>query len=278
MRQKKGNRRRAAYRRGEKSLMFLRRGAIILITLIIIAAAGFGIKLAANVFTVEKVKVSGNYHLDERDVISSSGIRRGESLISLSLKDVEERFRQNAWIREVSLRKQFPDTVSITVKESAPKVLLALNGETFLADERGKVLEKVNEIGTQFLPVINNIDAEKDGKALSEALKLVDALSQKGILEGKESVEIRLEPYGLAMKMDGEELRVGYRDYEKKFERWKALEPEIRKRGLAVEFVDLRFDDVIVQPLIPVKKEAAAKTDDKSKNVNGPQKEAGRKR
>ena len=132
--------------------------------------------------------------------------------------------------------------------------MLNLNGDIFLADERGRVLEKVDDPSTSFLPVINDIDPQKEKEALSEAIRLVDVLSEKGMFEGKESIEIGLESYGLAMKMDGEIIKVGYKDYAEKFERWKVLEPEIRKREGAIKYVDLRFDDVIVKPLRKARK------------------------
>jgi cell division septal protein FtsQ len=251
---KNKNNKRSAYWRGEKMTIFFRRGMIALAALIIVAVIGLGVKLAARTFTVKKIIVAGNYHLDNAEVIKSSMIKEGDSLVDLSFSDVKENFRKNAWIREVSLRKQFPDTVSIKIEESAPKVLLKLKGDIFLADEGGRVLEKVDDPSTSFLPVINDIDPQKEREALSEAIKLVDALSEKGILEGKESVEIGLESYGLAMKMDGEIFKVGYKDYAEKFEKWKVLEPEVRQRGGAIKYVDLRFDDVIVKPVRKARK------------------------
>lgn len=235
-------------------MIFLRRGIVVLSAVIIVAVIGLGVKLAARTFTVKNIIVSGNYHLEDEEVIKSSEIKEGDSLLALSFNDIEKKFRHNAWIREVSLRKEFPDTVSIMIRESVPKVLLSLKGETFLADERGKVLEKINDEGTPFLPVIKDIDPYKKRDALSEALKLVDVLLEKKILEGKESIEIRLESYGLAVKMDGEIIKVGYKNYSEKFDKWKALEPEIRKREGSIKYVDLRFDDVIVKPLRRAKK------------------------
>jgi cell division protein FtsQ len=251
---KNKNKKRSAYWRGERITIFFRRGMIALFAVIIVAVIGLGVKLAARTFTVKKIIVSGNYHLEDEEVIRSSKIRLGDSLVDLSFVDVRESFRENAWIKDVSLRKQFPDTVSIKIEEASPKVLLSLNGETFLADEEGRMLEKIEGQSASFLPVINDIDPLKEREALSEAMKLVDALSEKGLLEGKESVEIGLESYGLAMKIDGEIIKVGYKDYAEKFEKWKVLEPEIRKRGGAIKYVDLRFDDVIVKPFRKARK------------------------
>jgi hypothetical protein len=63
-----------------------------------------------------------------------------------------------------------------------------------------------------------------------------------------------LKPYGLVVNMDGEYVKVGYGRYAEKFGRWKALESEIRKKNIAIDYVDLRFEnEVIVKPLKKVK-------------------------
>ncbi len=234
--------------------IFLRRGVVFLSAVIIVTVVGLGVKLAAKTFTVQNIVVSGNYHLEDDHVIRSAEINEGDSLIDLSLQTVKERVKNNAWIRNVSIRKEFPDTVSIMIEESSPKVILSLKGEKLLVDERGEVLEKIDGEGTSFLPVINDIDPQKEADAFAEALKLVEVISEKGVIDGKESIEIGLEPYGLAMKIDGEVIKVGYENYSEKFDKWQVLEPEIRKREGDIKYVDLRFDDVIVKPLRKARK------------------------
>ncbi len=120
----------------------------------------------------------------------------------------------------------------------------------FLVDSGGNILEEIEDKGTPFLPVIVGIHPEKDRGGILEALKLIDALAEKGILSRKESIEIMLKAYGLVMKVDGEYVKVGYGVYAKKLGRWKDLEAEIRKKNIAIEYVDLRFEnEVIVKPL-----------------------------
>lgn len=252
---------RAGYRRGEKVYIFLKTGSIILSAVIIIAVIGIGVKLAANTFTIKKIIVSGNHHLEDADVIASAGIRRGASLMDLSFNDIEKKAKKNFWIKGISMRKEFPDTVALIIEESFPKALLSLSGEISLVDGRGEVLDKISGESTPFLPVIKDIDPKINKEAVKEALDLVDVISEKKRLEGKESIEIWLESYGLAMKIDGDILKVGYGKYTEKFDKWKALEPEIRKLEDPIDYVDLRFDDVIVQRIKkePIKKESTKK-------------------
>ncbi len=134
-----------------------------------------------------------------------------------------------------------------------PKALLSVKKQLYLIDEDGKILEWIKGEGTLFLPVIKDISLENK-KGISEALKLVEVLSGKNIFADRESVEIGLESYGLTMNIDGEFIKVGYGKYSEKFDRWVELEPEIRKIGVPIKYVDLRFkDSVIVKPLKTIK-------------------------
>ncbi len=243
------NKQRSAYRRGEKLAVFFKRGIIVLSVVIFVVLIVLGVEVLMRAFFIKNVIVSGNYHLGKKDIISSANIKAGESLLKLSSKDTAKRLKRSAWIREVFLRKQFPDTLSIRIEEAVPKALHSFNGRIFLIDEDGNILEEIKSENTPFLPVIKNINPKKDKEALLEALKLIEVLDEKGILDSRESIEIGNESYGLVVNIDGELIKVGYGKYSEKFYRWKELEHEIRKRALTVEYVDLRFDDVIVKPL-----------------------------
>ena len=153
----------------------------------------------------------------------------------------------------MALRKQFPGTIVIKVEEAVPEALLSLKKRLYIIDEDGRILERIKGETTLFLPVIKDIDPE-NRKGITEALKLVNALSEKDGFIDRGDIEIGLESYGLTVSIDGEFIKVGYGKYAEKFERWIELEPEIRKRGVPVKYVDLRFkDSVIVKPMKKIK-------------------------
>jgi len=247
----KNKKRKSAYRRGEKIALFFKRGTIFFLVVVLAALALLGVKLLSREFHVREILVSGNYHLDRNDIIEAAGIRKGDSLFDVPLDHVEERLRKNTWIRTTALRKQYPGTVVIRVDEAVPKALLSVKKKLYLLAEDGKILERIRGEVTPFLPVIKDIRPANQ-KEIAEAIRLVDSLSKKNILADRESIEIGLEAYGLTMNIDGEFIKVGYGNYAEKLERWIELEPEIRKKGVPIKYVDLRFkDSVIVKPMKP---------------------------
>lgn len=245
----KRNGKQSPHKRSGKILLFLKGAAVILSVIIFVLGIAFAVNLSAHNLNVNDIQVSGNYHLSKADVIKDLNINRDTSLLTLELNIVDARLRSNFWIKEVSLRKQMPDTLMIRIKEAAPKALLYLNGRAFLVEEEGNMLEEVMDEGTAFLPVIRSESAEKNKKGIQEALQLIDALDKKGILSSRESVEIMINSYGPDMVVDGSVIKVGYGNYMEKLARWEELEPEVAKLG-PTSYIDLRFRDrVIVKPM-----------------------------
>jgi cell division protein FtsQ len=217
---------------------------------VFILAFLLGVKLSLRPFTFNNIVVSGNNHLEEEDIKNAVYMREGENLFKLSFDELESRIKRIRWIEKMSIRKQFPHTVMINIEEAVPKALLRFDRRLFLLASNGKVLEEMGEQSTSFLPVVVGIDPEKDTGGILEALKLIDALDEKNVLSGKESINIMSKPFGLLVNMDGESVKIGHGNYREKLERWKELESEIRKKNIAVDYVDLRFKDkVIVKPL-----------------------------
>lgn len=245
----------SAYWRGEKTVLFFKRGIVVLSVLVVVAVAALGVKLSARTFLLKTIQVYDNSNLEESEVIDALNIREGESLLRISFDELESRLKNIAWIKKVLFRKQFPDTLMVKIEEAVPKALLSLNKRMFLIDGKGNILEEFKDKSTPFLPVIIGINPKTDRGGILEALKLVAAMSKRDAFSDKELKEIMLKSYGLAMNLDGEFVKVGLGRYAEKLDRWQEIEPEIRKRNIAINYIDLRFKDkVIVKPLKTVRK------------------------
>ncbi len=243
-------RNKSAYWRGEKAMIFFRRSVLFLCFFIFLAVIVLGVKFSSRLFPIKNILISGNYQLREQEIRNRINIKNDESLLNISLRDVNKRLKALPWVKNVSIRKQFPNTLMLRIEEAVPKALLKYNNSLFLIDVNSNIIEEIKGGKALFLPVITGINPKNNRGDILEALKLTDALAEKDMLSTKESIEIKLMPYGLAMNMDGEVVKVGYGRYGEKLKRWKELEAEIRKRGIAIDYVDLRFGgQVIVKPL-----------------------------
>ncbi|GAB4536424.1 MAG: hypothetical protein Fur0020_04400 [Thermodesulfovibrionia bacterium] len=254
-------RKRSAYRRGDRLMEAMKRVSILLSIIGAISLIIFIIMVSADLLIIREIEVSGNQHLDKTDLLRGSGLHEGISLLTLSLNDAERWLKDNPWIREVSLRKQFPDTLVIRVKETTPRALLNHRGSLFLIDDRGSIIQEITDKTYRFLPVIN-IDPKTNRRELMESLRLVQALEEGDLLSKAESIDIGLESYGLFMRIDGKLLKIGYDNYSEKLKKWATIHEELKRADLKMEYVDLRFKDVIIKPI------AKQEREDEKRRVN----------
>jgi len=221
-------------------------GAGIFLSILVYRASG-------SVFPVQEVVFCGNTHLSDAELRALADIGKNEGLFALSPKVVSTRLLQSPWITQVSIRKEFPYRVLIKVQETAPFAILETKGRTYLIDERGKMLEEMKDM-VPFLPVIT-ADPFKNREDFLEALNLAKVVKESKIAAERNRVEIIADkgPEGISMVMDNLVVKMGQGDYEQKLHRLLALEDEIKKRTITVDYVDLRFANrVVVKPISEV--------------------------
>jgi len=224
---------------------------IILVAFLLILAAGF---LAFKTLTVRHVVITGNKHLTEKEIRSITGIKEGISIIYPSSRTLYERLKKTPWIKDAIIRKDLNGTITIYVKESTPVAIAMFNEHSYLIDYEAQVLEdfteKINDSNV-FLPVIKNIDPFKNRETLEEAVKLLNFINHKGFVKSDDEIIITgNNPDDLTLYVNGFQIIVGRGDFEAKFAKYIVVNSEIQKRGLNVQYVDLRVPDrVIVKPL-----------------------------
>lgn len=229
----------------------------VLIALILLIGAGVVLSIglyraSSKLFPIREIIFSGNRHIADSELRTMAGVNIGDGLLAVSNKGMSKRLLQSSWIRAVSIRKAFPDRLMIRIHEATPFAILDRRGQAFLIDEKGRLLEKMNGDPVPFLPIIT-ADPEKMPDAFAEAVRLAAVVKDKKIATERTRVEIVAngkDPEDLSLVVDSVVIKVGRGDYEQKLERLFALEAEIKKRMVTVDYVDLRFANrVVVKPI-----------------------------
>lgn len=209
-------------------------------------------------FTVKNIVIIGNKHLTEKEIRAVIAIKEGSSIIYPSSKTLYERLKKIAWIKDAIIRKDLNGTVTIYIKESSPVAIAMFNDKAYLIDYEAQVLEdftqqiQVSENQKPlFLPLIKNIDPFKNRETLEEAVKLLNFIHNKGFVKPEEEIIISgSNPESLTLHINDFPIIVGKGDFETKFAKYLVVNSEIEKRGLKVQYIDLRFPDkVIVKPV-----------------------------
>ncbi len=200
--------------------------------------------------SIENISIHGNKHLADDEIKLLAGISGEENLLTISTDEICNRLLKSPWIRSVTVRKEFPQTLSLTVEEATPFALLDMNNRLFLVDEKGKFLEELKDNSIPFLPIIAG-DPYKEREGYLEALKLVAVMNESNFASERDHIEIIIKrPHELTVTIDGNIVKIGVGEYKEKLARFVELENYIKKMGVAVDYIDLRFaNKAIVKPI-----------------------------
>jgi cell division protein FtsQ len=200
--------------------------------------------------SIQRIVFIGCRHLTDDELKTLAGIRGNESLVMISGKKMSQMLLKSPWIKSVSMRKEFPGTLSVLIEEVTPFALLDMNGRLFIIDNKGNLLEELKDDPIPFLPVITG-DPFHESDGFSEALSLARSMNDIGFSSEKQQIEIIVsKPQELTAVIDGTIVKVGSGEYREKLERLIELEGEIKRRGIPVDYIDLRFANrVVVKPI-----------------------------
>ena len=203
-----------------------------------------------SILPLRHIAFIGNRHLTDAEMRQLTGIRLNDSLLMISGSQVSRQMLKSPWVRSVSLRKEYPGSLSIDIKEAEPFALLDMNNHLFLLGGDGRLLEELRGDSVPFLPVITG-DPYNEKEGLKEALKLARLMNEKGLSSETDRLEIVAhKPTELSVKIDGVLVKIGEGEYEEKIERLIKLEKDIKSTGVPIDYIDLRFErKAIVKPM-----------------------------
>lgn len=129
---------------------------IVLISLFVIISSSFlYIIYKPYYLVVENINITGNSYLTKSEIINTSTIKHGESLILLSLSDAKRRVENLSWIKTSTVKKIWPNSVTIKIEERKPLLALSYHGSFVIIDTEGVCLDIRSNFAEVNLPIIN---------------------------------------------------------------------------------------------------------------------------
>ena len=232
-----------------------------LLTLVaIVAAAVFGVTVF---FQVNTFEIHGVENYSEDAVIIASGIELGQSILLVDKSKVASRINTRLpYVQSVQIKRRLPGTVVITVTEGkAAASVRSEYDEYWLIDDKGKLMEQVNEDRAASVTQISGVSAllpvagdqirlsQEDQQRLDVALKLLQQLERYDLAGQIVSIDVT-QLYNIVMYYtDQFEIQLGSTeelDYKIKYLAY-ALESLDGKSGL----IDLTFDQDRIARFLP---------------------------
>lgn len=209
--------------------------------------------------TVDQITVRGNERLSKGEVLAVMNGLRGESLLTTDLDLWRRRVMRSPWVRDAALRRSLPSTVEVVIFERQPVGIGRINGETYLVDEGGVVID---QYGPQYsdldLPIIDGLTATPDDDGASVdaaradlAARVIAALrSRPDVARQVSQIDVTdLHNAVLILSGDPAVIYVGEDQFLQRLQSYVQLAPALRQRVSDIDYVDLRFDErIYVRP------------------------------
>ena len=159
----------------------------------LLIAAGLGI---------ENVRVNGNSETSEITVLETIDLG-GSSLVSFDVEAARERVAKLPWVARATVRKNYPNTLTVEIEERVPFALWQSGGEIFVIDRAGMQIVPLEENRFAGMPFVVGAGAnEKAAAFLAEALAepAIATRMRAAVLVAERRWDIHLEN-GLTVKL-----------------------------------------------------------------------------
>ena len=219
----------------------------------------------AGVLQIDRIVVRGNQRLSKGEVLAVLGGLRGKSIVWTNLDAWRSRLLASPWVLDAALRRSLPSTVEVVIFERAPVGIGRINGEMYLVDERGGIIDQYGPQYADFdLPIVDGLSVRsRDNGLMTDdsrgelASRVLAALASKPAIARRVSqIDVSdLHNATVILNGDGAVIQLGEDQFLQRLESYLDLASALRDRVADIDYVDLRFDDrIYVRPSKPAKK------------------------
>lgn len=219
---------------------------------------GSSVAATARLLRVDHITVRGNERLSKGEVLAVLNGLRGESLLGIDLNRWRTRLLASPWVRDAAVRRSLPSTVEVVVSERQPMGIGRINGDLYLVDERGVIIDQYGPPYADLdLPIIDGLSAGTDGGSSTDegraalAMRLIAALNVRPPIARRLSqIDVTdLRNASVILNGDPAVVELGDDHFLARLEAYIELAPTLRDRVADIDYVDLRFDDrIYVRP------------------------------
>jgi cell division protein FtsQ len=214
--------------------------------------------LSAEALKVSSIEVSGNSRMARGEVLALLDGLRGRSILTIDLEAWRERLLGAPWVLDATMRRVFPDAVSVVISERQPMGIARIGDRLYLVDPGGTIIDEFgpNSAGLD-LPIIDGLDgARPSGLLVDEARArlvgrmLADLERRPDLSERVSQVDVSdARNIVLALDRDTVLVALGEERFVERLQSYLDLAPALKERVPAIDYVDLRFDErVYVRP------------------------------
>lgn len=197
-------------------------------------------------FAIENVKVAGNFETSEIDILQQLGLDGTTSLVSLSVTEVRDALSKLPWVESVDVRKVYPDTIQINLKERQAFAIWQHGNELSLIEKSGNVIAPLRDNKFSDLPLFVGLDADKNAAAFFESIQPWESVRNRA------KAYIKVAGRRWDMRMDnGITVKLPADDVPRAMDMLARMQQENQLLDRDIVSVDLRLSDRTAIELTP---------------------------
>ncbi len=199
------------------------------------------------VFSVQVIDINPCDHVS-RDEVSGilAGVSRG-NIWTLSTREIGRRLLTHPYVREVSVRKAFPDKLVVRVGERRPVAMINLDS-LYYVDERGEVFKRLTAYDPKGLPIVTGFSradiAAKDPVSMQNLKRTIELLQCAGAGVLRDNIsEAHFDAqdgFTIVTRDTGLQLKVGTTEFREAMRRVEEALPKLASLGRDSGIVDLK--------------------------------------
>lgn len=211
---------------------------------------------------ITQVAIKGNERLSTGEVLGLVGGLRGRHILTVDLDTWRQHLLASPWVADATLRRSFPSTIEVAVRERFPMAIGRIGSRLYLVDEHGVIIDEYGPNHAAIdLPVIDGLaSAPKSGGPMVDearmhlaSLLLADLAARPDLARRVSQVDVS-DAHNAVVILDGDttRLRLGDKEFADRLQGYIDLGPALRERVADIDYVDLRFDErLYVRPARP---------------------------
>jgi len=197
-------------------------------------------------FAISDIRITGDLHTSEIDVLQKVGLNGWTSLVGFSAADARKRIGNLPWVENASVRKVYPSTLEVGLVERKPFAIWQNGSKLTVVERSGKVIAPFAGGQLAALPLIVGMGATKAAPPFIEKVKRYPELAVRVkayIRVGERRWDLRLDN-GITVKLPEQHEDAALAELVD-------LDREYRLLSRDVLAIDMRLEDRLTVRLTP---------------------------
>ena len=231
-------------RRSRRILVEIGKTVLLIACVAVIASMlifAYNFVIVSPYFQMKETLVRGTERLQNDDVVELTGLKPSQNILMTNLGAVARKVKANPWVKDVSVRRDFPDRLVIEVTERKPVALVERGDGLYFIERDGTAFEKIAAGEKTDLPVLTGFyrKGAENREMILKSLELLDFMaSYTEVPEIRHISEIHGDDlFGLSLFAEGLCLKLGFGDFDTKLRRLKPVLADLARRHLSGYFI-----------------------------------------